>query len=301
MTSTAFFLILASVILHASWHFISKSQRPPMAFFLLVSFAGMMTAMPFALCSGLHVTSIPWYGWLLPLAGGLCGVVTNAGFSFAYRLTDVSLAYPLARALPVLMTAAVTSVLGIGSSLSWLGAIGMVVIFIGCMMMPLKHLSGLHPKNYMRNRALIWIVIAAIGTTGYTIIDKIGIDVFLRYGVPQSGFSGSCAYAAIREFCLLCFLFLTVRLIPHERAHLTKELLHNKLGYLSGIFATSAYVLVLLAMHFVTNVSYVQAFRQMSLPVGVFLGIFFLKEKVTLPKLLGLCFIMIGLIAVSMK
>ena len=65
--------------------------------------------------------------------------------------------------------------------------------------------------------------------------------------------------------------------------------------------ATSAYILVLLAMHFVTNVSYVQAFRQMSLPLGAFLGIAFLKEKATSPKLAGLTLIVGGLIAVAFR
>ena len=65
--------------------------------------------------------------------------------------------------------------------------------------------------------------------------------------------------------------------------------------------ATSAYVLVLLAMHFVTNVSYVQAFRQMSLPLGAFLGIVFLKEKTSGPKLVGLALIVGGLVAASFR
>ena len=67
------------------------------------------------------------------------------------------------------------------------------------------------------------------------------------------------------------------------------------------MFATSAYVLVLLAYHYVDNASYVQAFRQMSLPLGVFLGVFFLKEKITLPKMLGLFLIIAGLTAVALS
>ncbi len=51
-----------------------------------------------------------------------------------------------------------------------------------------------------------------------------------------------------------------------------------------------------MATGMVTNVSYVQAFRQMSLPVGMLLGIIFLKEKCTLTKVVGITFIIGGLI-----
>ena len=49
-------------------------------------------------------------------------------------------------------------------------------------------------------------------------------------------------------------------------------------------------------MFFVTNVSFVQAFRQLSLPVGALLGFIILKEKVSILRLIALTVIMIGLI-----
>ena len=52
-------------------------------------------------------------------------------------------------------------------------------------------------------------------------------------------------------------------------------------------------------MQFVDNVSYIQAFRQFSIPLGAFLGILLLHEKTTKPKLAGLILIIIGLILVA--
>ena len=46
----------------------------------------------------------------------------------------------------------------------------------------------------------------------------------------------------------------------------------------------------------VSNVSYLQAFRQLSLPLGVAMGIIFLHEKFTVPKVIGVIMIVIGLI-----
>lgn len=54
--------------------------------------------------------------------------------------------------------------------------------------------------------------------------------------------------------------------------------------------------MVLMAMTMVTNVSFVQAFRQMSLPVGVLMGMVFLHEKCPAVKMLGIALVIIGLV-----
>ena len=109
MTPTVFFLILASVLLHAGWHFLSKQQRGGMAFFLLISFGSFAITLPFTLCSGVDFTLLPPKFWLFVMLGGLCGVICNSALSFGYRIADVSLVYPMARALPVLLTVAIPS------------------------------------------------------------------------------------------------------------------------------------------------------------------------------------------------
>ena len=61
------------------------------------------------------------------------------------------------------------------------------------------------------------------------------------------------------------------------------------------MFASLTYILVLIAMNFVTNVSYVQVFRQIGLILGLAMGIFILKEKCTVTKVVGVALILIGL------
>ena len=61
------------------------------------------------------------------------------------------------------------------------------------------------------------------------------------------------------------------------------------------MFAALAYVLILVAMNYVTNVSFVQAFRQLSLPLSAFLGFLILKEKISILRWIGLFLIMSGL------
>ena len=76
-----------------------------------------------------------------------------------------------------------------------------------------------------------------------------------------------------------------------------KEFFRTKdfMPLIAGCFSSTTYILVLLAMNFVSNVAYVQVFRQLGLPVGMFAGVFFLKEKCTATKIVGVSLILGGL------
>jgi uncharacterized membrane protein len=51
-----------------------------------------------------------------------------------------------------------------------------------------------------------------------------------------------------------------------------------------------------MAMQFATNVSYIVAFRQISILIGVLLGLFVLHEKSTPFKIAGTALVFIGLV-----
>ncbi|MBO5899318.1 MAG: EamA family transporter, partial [Lentisphaeria bacterium] len=70
---------------------------------------------------------------------------------------------------------------------------------------------------------------------------------------------------------------------------------------LAGVAAGFTYVLVLMAMNYVSNVSYVQVFRQLGLIIGMSFGIIFLKEKCTATKVVGVTLILIGLAMTVIK
>jgi drug/metabolite transporter (DMT)-like permease len=66
-----------------------------------------------------------------------------------------------------------------------------------------------------------------------------------------------------------------------------------------GIYLT--YGIVLVSMNFVTNVSYVAAFRQLSIPLGAIFGIALLKEPRYLPKIIGIVAIFAGLVIAGVE
>lgn len=298
MSLMAFFLILSSVLLHALWHFISKSQKPHFGFFLVFSFSIFLTMLPLLLLSGVQPWRMPLQLWVCVIGGGLFGMLGDVGFSYAYRYADISQAYPMARALPVLLTAVVTGVFGIGRELSAVALGGMGIIFVGCVIMPLPRWRQIRLASYC-NKGMFGILLAAVATTGYTIVDGFGIRAMLEFTDGTHRIAGAGSYSCLRELVAFFSLALVSMLRRKERKLLNRDLLSRPQPYLAGVFAGIAYLLVLIAMGFVSNVSYVQAFRQMSLPIGVLLGVWILKERVNSQKILAVVLILAGLVMVS--
>ena len=118
---------------------------------------------------------------------------------------------------------------------------------------------------------------------------------------PEAGrICSAGAYSCIRELVVFSSLSLVSLLKTEERKHLSGKLFFQSQPYLAGFFAGLAYLLVLVAMGYVTNVSYIQAFRQLSLPIGLLLGILILKERATFQKIAGMILILTGLSLVAL-
>lgn len=295
MSFFAFIMIFASAVLHASWHFMVKQSKPVHALFIPISGANWIFTFIFASCADFKLSSQPGTLFLCAAAGGACGVICNLGLSQAYRISEVSLAYPLARALPVILTMIITSSTGIGKPITAITAAAMMIIFAGCLIMPLQSFRNIKKSDYI-NKSLPGIICAAAGTTGYTIFDSLGVKLFIKSNPHIPVWHASLVYSNFRETFLFMILVATVLIIPSERKELNTKIFKSWKPYCAGIFAGTAYALILIAMPFVTNVTYVQAFRQISLPTGMALGVIFLHEKCSIPKITGMILIISGLI-----
>jgi uncharacterized membrane protein len=69
---------------------------------------------------------------------------------------------------------------------------------------------------------------------------------------------------------------------------------------LTGASIYAGYTLVLVAMAFVSNVSYVVAFRQVSVPLGALVGVLALRDSPHVPKLVGVATMFVGLVLVGL-
>ncbi len=300
MTLAAFFLVLVSVFLHAGWNFLSKKTVPSLAFYALSSATAALLWLPGFLLSGIRTAELPPGFWGLWLASVAFEFIYLLGLSRAYRRSDISLAYPLARALPVLLTAMVTILAGLGEAPGALALLGMAVLSMGCILMPMANWRDFRIKSYC-NTALLFIMVAAVGTTGYTVIDSMAVGMLRGLpAMPAGRFTISMVYLFLIESGLALALLAAVIAMPDERACFKKLFPKAPVPMISGIFSSTAYVLILLAMGFVDNVSYIQAFRQMSLPLGVLAGVWLLREKPGKPRMAGIALVVAGLVLVSL-
>lgn len=301
MTLTAFILIFISLLMHSMWHFLCKSSgKSSVAFFALFSTSLFLTVFSIGVWSGL-MFNLPWNVLKFAIFGGFCGVFCDFGLMLAYRSSDISLAYPMARALPVLFTMLGTWLFRFGKPLSCMAWIGMSIIFISCIAMCFSGGSSnqtWREKFLAVRKGLLGIMIAAVGTTGYTIGDSFGISNIMEYAGDKNTVLTAAAYSATRESIATMSLWLLVLgcyLSKREKGVL-RSLLKTAHPYTAGVCAALAYLLVLIAMYYVTNVSFVQAFRQLSLPLSAALGFIFLKEKISTLRLVSLLLIMAGLV-----
>ena len=298
MSLTAVLLVSLSAGLHALWNLVGKRRNPSPAFFLVSAACSALLTLSFLFIFRAALVQVPLAVWGLLLVTGLCQAVYYVGLAGAYRRGELSVAYPLVRALPVLLIALIS--LGLGKTFNLPGLLGILAVAGGCLLVPLPSFAAFNRRAYL-NGGTGLAVLAALGTTGYTLIDSQALAI-LR-DLPAAGLdriSSTLLFLALENLVTALLLAGYVWLIADERRQLSSL---SRTDWLTaagtGILITAAYGLVLASMSFVTNVSYIAAFRQLSIPLGAALGFLIQKEPATPPRLVGIGVLVLGLVLIA--
>jgi len=208
-------------------------------------------------------------------------------------------AYPLARSSPVIVVTLVALVLGRGDQVSDQCILGILLVVAGCFLIPMRRFADLRIANYL-NPTCGLALLAAVGTSGYSIIDDEALRLLRTASTSAANTPLTLVYAGLEALTSSLWLALLVFLRREGRASF-RQLLRTGKGRssLAGIMIYLTYILVLVAMAFVSNVSYVVAFRQLSIPLGTLLGIAVLREPSHTPKLVGVAIMFAGLMLVG--
>jgi len=300
MNFIAIILVLVSCFTHAGWNLASKFKTPSAAFFALSTLSAVVVMTPLYIHFSPHLLQVPLRLWGFVIAAGFCEAFCFIGLGNSYRLNDISLAYPLTLSLPVLLVPLVCWCIGYGKPLSFLAISGMIVIATGCIILPLKAINFSLLKQYFQY-SFLFVVLTAVGITGFTVIDSMGVTVLKLGDKPLTTMQAALFYVAFDYLFAALFLWSYVWLSRRERANV-RTIRQNSLHYpiLAGPVVAVTYTLVLLAMQFASNVSYIVAFRQVSVLIGVFFGFFILKEKATPFKIIGTLLIFAGLVLAAL-
>lgn len=302
MSVIAAVLIIASAFMHAGWNFVSKRQNPSLAYFFVTAVSAWLLISPVLIIHYRVLPLIPASVWALVIGTGLSQMIYFVGLSGAYRHGDISLAYPLVRAIPVLLVAGISILLGNGSAISQLSLLGMVLITAGCIILPLPQFKKVRLREYI-DVVYLMAVLAAVGTTGYTMLDDQALQQLRSTtALPLTTSEITLLFIPLQTGSTAVMLGLGTLLHPAERRQLRPILQNRSLvisAVLTGVAIMSTYGLVLAAMAYVSDVSYVAAFRQLSIPIGAILGLTLQQEPRYLPKLLGIGIVSIGLVLVG--
>jgi len=300
MLPVAIILVTLSACVHAGWNLALKRQSPSSGLFFLAVLIGTAAFSPVLIYFRDDVARIPATVWLLLAATGFFQALYYASLAGSYRCGDISIAYPIARSLPVVLVPMVAFAIGRGREISWPALAGMVLIAFGCFVLPMRRLGELRWKNY-GNLCSLLAAMAAMGTAGYSIIDNAGL-VVLRdpAGLGMTAHGAALIFIVLEGFTSLAWLGVFVFFSRDRRADLATACRSAKRqATLMGLGVYVAYTLVLTAMAFVHDVSYVVAFRQLGIPLGAILGIVVLRESRFMPKYIGLALVCLGLVLVA--
>ena len=300
MSSLAILLVLISAVLHVSWNLLSKKNSPSAAFFLIANAASVVVLAPVILVGFRDVVSqMPPAIWSLLLVSGTCLAIYFCGIGGAYRHGDISFSYPIARGLPILCVALISTLRG--GELTALGITGMILIAIGALLIPIHSFRSVHLRSYF-NRGIAYVLLAVVGTTGYTVFDSDGMHMLCASLPPEHGMiSLAIVYIFFETLIGTVFLGGVVLLSRAERLRFTRSIhMAIHIPVIAGLTVTVAYALILVAMLHVRDVSYIAAFRQVSIPLGALAGIVLLKERAYRAKLIGVAAIFAGLILVKL-
>ena len=289
MSPLAIGLIIISAFAHAGWNLLARRRRAEMTFFIrmlvIIMIAGFL---PMAI-SEIVTRSLPAKAWLCVAGSGLCGGLYLLSLARAYGCSDFTIVYPMARALPVLLVALGDTLRG--RFLTLPGWLGLVLVVAGCFLTPLRSVHEFVVRRYFHH-SILWMLLAALGTVGYSLLDKVASEVVLA------------GPATAARYCYVFFsssgvVLLVLRWIANGTDRRTSSV-GWKGPVIGAICFFGSYWLVLWAYQLGQHASYVVAFRQFSIVIGVVMAFVIYQESRAIVRIAGTALITIGLILVGL-
>lgn len=272
MPASAFALALGAAVLHATWNALLARARDVRSATTVALVVAVVLFAPFAaLTWDVERAAVPWIG-----ASAALELLYFLLLTAAYRRSDLSLVYPIARgSAPILVLLGATA---IGVTLGGAQAVGVVVVGLGVVLV-----RGVRGDVDRRGVALSLAIGATIA--GYTLADKEGIE-----------------HAATLPYLVLVLApvavaVLAVQLVTGGARSLRAEL--SRSSVVAGVLSFAAYALALAALELAPAAS-VAAVRETSILFAVALGAIVLRERISPSRVAGAALIVTGVALVAL-
>lgn len=280
MSLVSFLLVLVSAFMHAGWNFFTKKAVANKIAMLAVGWliAGLLF-LPIALFhTDLSLMSVKWIPFFAYTAVIHALYLYLLGWS--YSIGEMSLIYPVARGVGILMTVIIV-VLFEMDTISSTGFIGIGLLVLGIVFMSLKKF-----KDIERRAAIFVSVLVGICVSFYSIVDKISV-----LHIPP------LFYITIM-FCTSPLLLMPIMLNTLRAQTYLVWTKHKFYSGAIGVVSLITYLMILFALRD-SPTPYVIALREISIVIGGLLGIMILNEERNKRKIIGLVMIILGAIVIK--
>ena len=283
MSSLAFTLIVISALMHALWNMLVKRSRHKTVFirWMFVASSGLFTLAISLVPGPFHRPSTETL--LMVAIGAVCFVLYHLFNGRAYRGGDLSVVYPLCQTSMIYVP--IWGMILLGEHLSIRGVCGILLVIFGTYSIQMQRLSLGELVRPFRNLqspqvrdALTAGFIYSIGS----IAEKTGV----RHYSPLH-----FTYILV---LIMLFLMSFNMLRPKYRALIPEELRANwRLILWSGPVMMASFLTFRYGLN-MSPVSYAVPVRQVSIAIGVVIGILFLRESFGRIRFVSALFILAG-------
>ena len=279
MDDNVFFLVLFATVMHAFWNGMVKKHPDK-----VVAVSGIVFGhVPCSIAAIIFlprpsVESIPYI---------ILSVVIHQGYQWfllrSYQIGDLTKVYPIARGSGPLV-ATIISILFLGLILDNLIILSILFICLGVMMF------GIFDKPNKNNSKIIQYSLFTGFFIGlYSLVDGYGARVSLS----------AISYISW-SFLINAFVFLTLLSFKNQKNLLKKVMNKGKqIFWIGGTLSYAIYVIVVWGFT-KAPIPMVGALRETSIFFSIFIGYFFLKEKITPTKIFSIILIVSGVIGLKL-
>lgn len=291
-------LLLLAAALHAIANALLKQARDKLAFAWWMLGAFCVMALP----AFFYVPHAGPAAWGIVLLSGLLEAIYFVTLTRAYTKGDLSQVYPVARgSAPLFLLCWAAVFLGERPTAAGLTGIGSIIC--GLYLINLPALSEWkRPLLGFRSSASRWALITGGLISAYSALDKVGV----RYFPP---------FVYLYLILVVCWIALTSQWLlsgrrvammaeigpaPEDIATVALPVAGKRVATIltASILGTAAYFLVLAAMK-LSPVSYVGPVREVSVVIGAWIGIRFMKEQGGSMRVAGSVLVTIGIILIA--
>lgn len=277
-------MLLAAAAMHAGWNLLLKQVEEKYIVSWWAALLNLTLLPPAFLIWGLPATHI----WLYLLASGLTEALYMAALASAYRLSDFSLVYPIARgAAPAFL--ALWAVIFLGEHLTLLGAIGLALVIGGLIIVGgsglLRSRGSAHSVRISRLAILLALSVALLISI-YSTID--GAAVKQTAPTPYTLMALSLSGVFFTPFAMQRGGWR--RMAAVGVAHWRRILAIGVIGLLTYTLVLNAYA--------IAQVSYGGAIREVSVVFAALMGWKLLGEEMGWLRVFGATAIFCGILLI---